>query len=232
MSNINLYTVLGSPPSRAVLMVIKVLGLDVNIKYINTLSKEQFKPEFIEKNPLHTVPLLEEGDYVLPDSHAIITYLVSKYGAAQKDLYPSDLRIRALVDQRLFFDATWLFVLLKTVKGHLKSGANKVPAESVKQVEEAYGVLEKYLEKTAFVATDHVTVADIACIATVSTLNVLVPIDEKFVKIHAWWNKLQQFEWYQKGNVPGLAMMEGFLKNMLEGKQFSTMFDAKRRKTK
>ncbi|KAI5631030.1 hypothetical protein NE865_16256 [Phthorimaea operculella] len=219
MSNINLYSIAGSPPCRAVLMVIEALGLDVNIKFVNTLAGDQFKPEFIEKNPLHSVPLLEEGDYHLPDSHAIITYLVSKYGAAQKDLYPTDLRIRAIVDQRLFFDATSLFVHIRTVIGHLKSGGNEVPAESVKQIEEAYGVLEKYLERTAFVAADHVTVADIACVATVSTLALLVPIDGKFVKVHAWLKKLKQFEWYQKGNVEGLTMIEGFLKNMLKGKQ-------------
>ncbi|KAI5635048.1 hypothetical protein NE865_12237 [Phthorimaea operculella] len=193
-------------------MVIEALGLDVTIKNLNFIAGEQLKPEFIQKNPLHTVPLLEEGDFLLPDSHAIITYLVSKYGAAQKDLYPSDLKVRAIIDQRLFFDATSLFVNLRTLIMHKASG-KEAPAEAVKQVEEAYGVLEKYLEKTAFVATDHVTVADIACVATVSTTNLVLPIDGKFVKIHAWWDKMKQFEWYQKGNVEGLALIEGYLKN-------------------
>ncbi|KAI5631031.1 glutathione S-transferase 1-like [Phthorimaea operculella] len=212
MSNISLYSTPTSPPCRAVIMVIEALGLDVTIKNLNFIAGEQLKPEYIQKNPLHTVPLLEEGDFLLPDSHAIITYLVSKYGAAQKDLYPSDLKVRATIDQRLFFDATSLFVNLRTLIMHKASG-KEAPAEAVKQVEEAYGVLEKYLEKTAFVATDHVTVADIACVATVSTTNLVLPIDEKFVKIHEWWNKIKQFEWYQKRNVEGLALIEGYLKN-------------------
>ncbi|KAJ2938117.1 hypothetical protein O0L34_g3691 [Tuta absoluta] len=215
MSNISLYSISGSPPCRAVLMVKEALGLDVTIKHVNTLAGDQLKPEFVEKNPLHTVPLLEEGDYLLPDSHAIITYLVSKYGADKRDLYPSDLRVRAIVDQRLFFDAASLFVNIRAIITHIKSGGKEVPEESIAQVEEAYKVLEKYLEKSTFVATDHVTVADIACVATISTLNLLVPIDGKYVKIHAWWNKLKEFEWYQKGNVEGLTMIEGFLKNVL-----------------
>ncbi|KAI5635047.1 glutathione S-transferase 1-like [Phthorimaea operculella] len=221
MSNIILYSSAISPPCRAVLMVVESLGLDVIIKPVNMMAGDHLKPEFIEKNPLHTIPLLEEGDFLLPESHAIVTYLVSKYGADQKELYPSDLKVRAIVDQRLFFDATSLFVHSRPIIMHKVQGT-EVPADAIKRVEEAYGVLEKYLEKTAFVATDHVTVADMACIATVSTLHLLVPIDGKFVKVHEWWDKLKQFEWYQKGNVEGLAMIEGFLKNPViptQGKQ-------------
>lgn len=49
-------------------------------------------------NPLHTVPTIVDGDYVLSESHAIVTYLADKYG---KDdwLYPKDLEKRGIVNQ-------------------------------------------------------------------------------------------------------------------------------------
>ncbi|KAJ2938116.1 hypothetical protein O0L34_g3690 [Tuta absoluta] len=217
MPNINLYSIPGSPPCRAVLMVIEALGLDVTIKYINTIAGDQFKPEFVEKNPLHTVPLLEEGDFLLADSHAIITYLVSKYGADKRALlYPSDMRVRATVDQRLFFDTATLFGSFRgLMKSLIKEKATEVSGDLKAPIEEAYGYLEKYLESSLFVATDHVTVADIACVATVSTLNIFVPIDEKYVKIHEWWNKLKQFDWYEKGNAEGLAMIQDFVQSII-----------------
>ncbi|KAI5635046.1 glutathione S-transferase 1 [Phthorimaea operculella] len=217
MPKINLYSIAGSPPCRAVLMVIEALGLDVNIKLVNTIAGDQLKPEFVEKNPLHTVPLLEEDDFLLADSHAIITYLVSKYGADKRALlYPADMRVRATVDQRMYFDTGVLFGSFKTLMMSLiKEKATEVSNEMKAPIEEAYGFLEKYLERSPFVAADHVTVADIACIATVSTLNIFVPIDEKYVKIHEWWNKLKQFDWYEKGNAEGLVMIQGFIQSML-----------------
>lgn len=51
---------------------------------------------------------MEEDGFVLWDSHAIMGYLVEKYGKDDK-LYPKDLRKRAIVDQRLHFESGVLF---------------------------------------------------------------------------------------------------------------------------
>lgn len=48
------------------------------------------------------------------DSHAICTYLVSKYGK-DDSLYPKDLLVRAKVDQRLHFDTGILFPSLRNL---------------------------------------------------------------------------------------------------------------------
>lgn len=68
-----------SPPVRATLLTIKALGLDVNFKEINLLAGEHLQPEFLKKNPLHTVPTLEDDGFVVVDSHAINAYLVSTH---------------------------------------------------------------------------------------------------------------------------------------------------------
>lgn len=47
-------------------------------------------------------------------SHAIIMYLVDKYGK-NDSLYPKDLNKRALVNQILFFDTGVLFARLKSI---------------------------------------------------------------------------------------------------------------------
>lgn len=61
--------------------------------------------EFLKINPLHTVPTLVVDGKAICDSHAIITFLVSKY-ARDDSLYPKDLFQKALVDQRLFFNCS------------------------------------------------------------------------------------------------------------------------------
>lgn len=61
-------------------------------------------------NPQHTIPTLVDDDgFVLWDSHAIMPYLVSKYGK-DDSLYPKDLKKRAVIDQRLHFDSNVLFL--------------------------------------------------------------------------------------------------------------------------
>lgn len=59
-------------------------------------------------NPQHTVPTLNDAGYILWDSHAINAYLVGMYGL-NDFLYPSDLKKRAIVDQRLHFDSNVLY---------------------------------------------------------------------------------------------------------------------------
>ena len=63
-------------------------------------------------NPQHTVPTLVEDDgFVLWESHAIMPYLVDKYGKEDDPLYPKDLRKRATINQRLHFNNGVLFTL-------------------------------------------------------------------------------------------------------------------------
>lgn len=47
-------------------------------------------------------------------SHAIAMYLADKYGK-DDSLYPKDLKNRAIVNQRLFFDSTVLFSRMRSV---------------------------------------------------------------------------------------------------------------------
>lgn len=107
-SNLILYHALGSPASRACLMLIKTLDLKAEIKFVDLSAGEQNNPEFLKLNPLHQVPVLVDGDFVLTESRAILAYIVNQYQPGKK-LYPSDPKLRALVDQRLYYDATVVF---------------------------------------------------------------------------------------------------------------------------
>ena len=54
------------------------------------------------------MPVYQEGDFTLSDSHAINAYLVGTRSPGNK-LYPTDLKERAIVDSRMFYDSTMIF---------------------------------------------------------------------------------------------------------------------------
>ena len=55
-------------------------------------------------NPQHAIPVLVDGDFIISESRAAATYLVNTYGQEGCTLYPSDTKLRAVIDQRLYFD--------------------------------------------------------------------------------------------------------------------------------
>jgi glutathione S-transferase len=81
-----------SPPARAAVLGIRVLGLDVELKNVNLLAGEQKSEEFQKLNPVGKVPVFVDSDgFTLSESRAILAYLVSSR-SPESDLYPNDPR--------------------------------------------------------------------------------------------------------------------------------------------
>jgi len=130
-SGIELYYTPGSPHCRAVLMCIKALDLDVDLIKLDMYQKyEHKKPWFVKMNPQHTVPTINDNEFILWESRAILCYLVNKYGSScpqKSQLYPTDPEIRANVDRLLYFDTGTLY---KNIVDYFVScAANKLPPQ-------------------------------------------------------------------------------------------------------
>lgn len=168
---------------------------------MNTLEKEQLKPEFVAINPQHTVPTLVDEGKAIWDSHAINAYLVTKY--AQNDLlYPKEAYARAVVDQRLHFDNGVVFPRFAAlVKPIFHQNQPEWNTEAVKDIEEALQFLEIFLGDNAYLAGNKLTIADFSSVAIVTTiLSFELFGDGKFPKINAWIKRLQQLPYYQEAN--------------------------------
>lgn len=102
-------------PSRAVLLLIRYLGIDVELKNIKLLEKEQYSEAFKKINPASKVPVIVDVDgFVLAESRAILAYLVNTRKPGDS-LYPIDSKNRAIIDQRLYYDATVVFPALRAL---------------------------------------------------------------------------------------------------------------------
>nr|ASN63936.1 glutathione S-transferase epsilon 5 [Spodoptera exigua] len=218
-----LYKADASPPARAVMMVIDILGIKIEQRDLNPVLREQDAPEFVKKNPMRTIPWLDEGDFWLADSHAIMIYLIEKYCKPEHSkLYPSDSRKRATVHQRLFFDCGILFQRLRAVMAPTYMGRlAEMSKGMIRNIIEAYAMLEGYLSENLYMADEVITIADLSIASTMATLVGLVPIDEyRFPKLSQWYNNMNKQDYCIRINLPGGKEHSDGLKNLMENTKF------------
>lgn len=219
MGKIKLYGFDPSSPVRAVKLTLAALEVPYEYVIVSTRNKEQYSKEYLKKNPQHTVPLLEDGEATIWDSHAIMAYLVSKYGK-DDSLYPRDLLKRAVVDQRLHFDSGVLFAsaLRAITKLVLSLGITVVPKERIEAITEAYDFLELFLKDHDYIAGDQLTIADFSVVSTVSSLVGYVDIDPaKYPKLKSWLKRLEQLPYYSENSIGA----EQFIA-LIKSKSFTT----------
>jgi glutathione S-transferase len=87
-----------STTSRTVMLFAAESGIPIDMQVIDLFTGEHYKPPFEAINPNHLVPVLEDGDFRLTESSAILKYLADKAGSP---MYPKDLQARARVNERM-----------------------------------------------------------------------------------------------------------------------------------
>lgn len=91
-------------------MTIRNLGLEVELKHVDFQKGENKTEEFGKLSAMNQVPVLVDDDgFVLTESRAIASYLINSRCPEGSSLYPMDAMKRAIVDQRLFYDANVVF---------------------------------------------------------------------------------------------------------------------------
>ena len=85
-----------STTSRTVMLFAAESGIPLDMQVVDLFTGEHYKPPFEQVNPNHLVPVLEDGDFRLTESSAILKYLADKVASP---LYPKDLQARARVNE-------------------------------------------------------------------------------------------------------------------------------------
>jgi len=197
-----------SPPSRAALLTVRSLGLEnkVQIKAVDTFKGEQNTPEFLKINPLHQIPVYAEGDFILTESRAIATFLAS---SAKSNLYPGDLRKRALVDSKLYFDATNSFPVIRDiVRPVLRAGAKTISKERRDAVKTLLQSFESFLEKSEWFAGEEITLADVTILANVASIKAWNVDLAKYPNLNNWYSRCRTFPGFAENEEGAEALAE------------------------
>ncbi|TRY66937.1 hypothetical protein TCAL_07652 [Tigriopus californicus] len=214
---VELYGMSASAPCRIVAMTLEVLEVPYEYKTIDLMAGDQMKPEYLKINPQHNIPTLVDGDFAMNESRAIATYLANAYGKDSK-LYPVDPKVRAVVDQRLYFDMGVFYKAIGDII-YPKMFEGKDPESGAKdKLKEVLGWVNDMIKKSGYAAgTDSLTLADLAFIASFSTLVETGSFDVSgFAELNAWFEKVKgEIKNYEKANGAGATAMGQWYKSKL-----------------
>ncbi len=97
-----MYTLYHFPYSQHARRIVSLLeenNLPYQVRHVAMDTNEHLSAEFLNINPNHQVPILQEGDFYLSESNAILRYLCNKHEL--NNWYPHEAKARAKVDQWL-----------------------------------------------------------------------------------------------------------------------------------
>ncbi|XP_058115796.1 glutathione S-transferase 1-1-like [Anopheles ziemanni] len=186
-----------SPPARAVLLLVKELGLTVNLKEVDPLAGETRTEEFMRINPEHTIPALDDNGFYLGESRAILTYLVDAYRPGHS-LYPNIPKEKALINRVLHHDLGAFYPKFFSSFGGLFSGAQtEITDENRATAHKALTDLENYLVRNDFFAGENPTVADLSLLPMIATA-VHCGLDlTKYKRLNEWYENCRQLKGYE-----------------------------------
>ncbi len=146
-----------SHKARLLLSLLKVPHERVTVSGAERAHKA---PEFLAMNPFGQVPVLRDGDLVLRDSQAILTYLARRHGG--DTWLPSDPAQHAQVAAWMATAANEMTRCPNALRLHHKFGRDIQVGEAQQITAHLLAVLEARLSQYDWVALDHITIADIA----------------------------------------------------------------------
>ena len=159
----------GTPRTMRAHWILQEVGLEYERRPIGSRTGETQTDEFIRINPSQKIPVLQDGEFTLTESAAIVTYVGGTYGSTQRGLLPPpDTKARANYDQWCFFlmmelDANALYVIRKhtDLKAFYGEAPNAVLAAR-KQLEKQAQVVSRTLTaRGPFILGESFTGADI-----------------------------------------------------------------------
>src|ERR1700692_1248731 len=92
-----------SPRAFKVLWAANHLGIDYELVFVDLTKGGASTPEFLKLNPNGRMPVLQDGDYVLWESNAIVNYLASLKPDA--GLLPADTKGRLSIEKWQFWES-------------------------------------------------------------------------------------------------------------------------------
>jgi glutathione S-transferase len=211
-----------STTSRPVLLFIMENSLPVELQVVDLMKGEHVKPEFAAKNPSKLVPVLEDGDFRLTESSAILKYLAERFDSPA---YPKGLRERARVNERMDWintqlcrDLAYGLVYPQIFPNHKRPGEELQKGTLAWAKERAQGWMkvldESLIGKQAYLCGDRITIADYFAASFVSLAEFVRADFSAYPNVKRWYERMKALKSWGKAQ----EVFYGFAGSMKEAK--------------
>jgi glutathione S-transferase len=199
-----------SPHSRKVHFALEEAGVPYTYQLVDLPKGEQRGAAFRARNAVGKVPVLEDGEFLLPESGAILRYLGENYAPGR--LLPTDKHLRARVDQWLFWQPSECNQILHKpfqvkVFAHFAGKPHDEAAyqQAVAACEPVLKHMDDALAGKQYVVGDQLTIADIALVESVVQMQLVdAPLPAELVHLHKWLARIRERPAFQKTRAPAI----------------------------
>jgi glutathione S-transferase len=161
-------------------------------------------PAYKALHPLGTAPIITDGDLVLPESGAIMEYIIGKYGDGRLAVGPTSPNYADYLFWFHFANASMM--PRQTIGPRPAEGAEETPRARFmrERGELTWALVEKRLGEAPYFAGDDFTAADIIMGFPLTTMRAFAPHDlAPHPNIRAYLQKIGQRPAYQRAMQKG-----------------------------
>ena len=182
--------------------MLEELGVEYNVYPINILEDEQFAPEFLKISPNNKIPAIVDNEtgQSLMESGAILLYLAKKHGR----FLPKDEAEKWQAIEWLMWQMGGAGPMLGQAHHFVHFNPDKSEYAKQRYSKEAtrlYGVLDKQLEKGAYLAGKEISIADIATWPWIARFEWQGVDFSEFPNALRWYREIAQRPAVQQGYI-------------------------------
>ena len=200
--------IFGSPTStctRKVMLTLNEKGIPFSMEVINIAKSEQKQPSHLRRQPFGVVPVLQDDDFEMYESHAIMHYIDKKI--IENALAPLDPKALGRMEQWISVAQSYFthpaVVLVKELYFGPMQGKvvdQQAVSDAKDKVAHALDVMEKNLSVHPYMVANDFTLADVTWMPYIEYLfpASMGQLVTERPTVNAWWEKVRNRPAWQK----------------------------------
>jgi len=187
-------------PSLSPIFAAEAMGMAYEKEVVDIQSGQHKSAAYLVINPYGKVPAMQDGDFKMAESAAIMRYMARK---EESNFYPDDLCVQGVIDQWIDF-----------VNHHIRSAVGRVQFNrfaapllgvqtdessiqtGLRLLEKNLPIIESRLSESDFLCGDKMTLADIALVAALEPENTARLDLSAYKNLTAWLKSLRSEKFY------------------------------------
>jgi glutathione S-transferase len=168
---------LGVSQSERIVWLCEELGIPYELKLYARDPVTRLAPaEYKALHPIGTAPIITDGDVVLPESGAIMEYIIGKYGNGRLAVGPQAVNFADYLFWFHFANAS-LLPRMSSLMGANPADDSPRARFMRDRADRAWKLVEDRLGASPYFAGDEFTAADIIMFFALTTMRAFVPLD-------------------------------------------------------